>query len=95
MLLSSRTLLKTSNDDALARDNRDKCYPLEKAIQLKHSDRIILALLAADKEITKRGSAPLLKALELKYSNEIILAVLEANKDAVTYCDDANALPLH
>jgi hypothetical protein len=93
------TLLKTSNDDALAPDIRDQCYPMEMGIQLKHSDRIILALLAADKEIAKRcfsdGSLPLHKVLELKYSNEIILAVLEVNKDAVTKCDRANALPLH
>ncbi|MFN9980386.1 MAG: hypothetical protein ACK53Y_10750, partial [bacterium] len=48
------TLLEANQQAANVRDRRGcRCYPLVKAIQLKHSDEIILYLLAAQIVVDK------------------------------------------
>ncbi|MFN9980405.1 MAG: ankyrin repeat domain-containing protein, partial [bacterium] len=75
-----------------------RSYPLVKAMQLKCSDDVILALLAADKEAAKQpcldGALPLHRAIKYKHSKEVIKAILDANIDAVSTCDNYNVFPL-
>jgi len=69
---------------------------LEKSIQLKRADRdrIVLVLLAVDKEVAKRPCSDyavlLYRAIQHKCSKEIMLAILAATKDSV----QCNAFPI-
>jgi hypothetical protein len=90
------TLLVTYTDATKILD-REGYLPLHKAIELKFSDKVILALLNANKEATTnmRNGLPLHKAIANNYSENVVIALLEANKNAVNMVDNYNALPLH
>jgi hypothetical protein len=79
----------------------DSSLPLQTAIEYDYSDNVILTLLKANKDATKKASTttstfPLQMVLNFKRSDKVVLAILAANENAarsMSTCD--GSLPLH
>ncbi len=72
--------------------------PLHRALELKFSSTVILAILATTKEAAKlpsnRGVLPLQQAIESNFSKEVVLGILAANEDTAAAKDSNGTLPI-
>ncbi len=75
-----------------------RLLPLHRALELKFSNTVILAVLAANKEAVKlpcnKRILPLQQAIESNFSKEVVLGILAANKDAAAAKDSNGILPI-
>jgi hypothetical protein len=97
------TLLAGNRDAAKERNTTSGSgeLPLHMALESKYSDRVILALLAANSEAAMveaahRGDLPLHQAIKNGYSEIVIMEIFLAYPSAVMIrCKQTGMLPLH